>query len=531
MNRTRLLTFLAFIFTAPVWANIGAECKLAGNPVLYHNANVDTQSQYPYKLEAPLRTNQIPGTRVFDCLKAAQKRKWLLVGFGPQEYGYDVNDQKVFFDDVLQPNYCELKGTTFAVKSFEERQKDFQKKLNFNNKCLLRRVHHISRYPLRFQKNQKYCKLTRINDREYYLQGGLCFFMIFPDSQFVFSYEMNQKCLDRNYLIQNNISPMEVKSYTTYNVVANPSGNTDDFTLLGSRSVHARLDPTEGMGDLTDANGMKYPTYFQDYEVPVHDLSNIELREDENNGQAYIKATMLVNNNCKQEICDGKGLCTNRCNFQRPFVSQFILSELTGRRKPYYLHSWYEGGVTPPNWQGAISTDFRQLDGIKFKTGHRYQVDVKFRDPKNDFIMLARGRNPLFRTIPGLDSTSFAKALTAGIPSIDDLGLLIDIPTIDGLGDIDEGRDIGSLNSSISYLTQNSMWPPYYRDVCKSGNPLCVSSGRKTWLEYSVSFIVGDFDADTQRYKIKNIKVNQKSNLFGNKSRPVSRFPKVECPE
>jgi hypothetical protein len=532
MKYLKLISLFIILSPTVLFGAGQSECKISGTDILYHNANIDTQQEYPYRLDNALRTNQIPGTRVYDCLKAAQKRKWLFVGFGPRITGLDIGDKGVYFDDQFQKPYCKLEKTTFPLKSFEENKKFFEERLKFNSTCLRRRVHHISRYPIRFAPNQANCKVTRINDREYYMDGGICYLMIFPDSQFVFSYEMNEQCLDKNFLVQNNISPMEVRSSTSYSLVSDTSGNSSQFTLLGSRGVHARIDPLESMGDLTDANGLKYPAYFPDYKVQRHEVSGIEITDG--GSDTYIKASMLVDNHCKRDICDKEsGLCTSRCNYQRPFAAQFELAELkSGRRKPRYLKSWYAGGITPPNWQGAVSTDETILEGTTLKQGGTYQLKIAFSDPKNDFVMLARGRNPLFRTLPGLDngSSSFATSLINGIPSIDDIDSLDDLPNVNDIADLSTGNTrIDDFTRDIQYLSQNAMWPPYYRDICANGN--CISTGRSPWLEYKIQFTIVGIDQDTQKFKLGNVKINQNSRLLGNKSQKFNMAPRVVCPE
>lgn len=531
MKIKQLITLLMLWTSFTAYAANEQECKMTGNDTLYHAANIDSQQSFPYALDNALRTTQIPGTRVYKCDKAAAKRKYLLVGFGPVEMGYQVDDLKVFYDDILQPNFCQLKDTQFKPMTFEERKVKFEQKVQFNKICLKRRIKHVSKYPLVFAKNQqKHCKVTKILPNEVYIEGGICFLKIFPDSEFVFSYDINPKCRETQFLSQNGLKPMEVKSYFTANVVKNPSGNSDDFELLGSRLIHARIDPTQTMTNLSETNGLKYPRYINNYYFPEHEISKIELRGSE--GSSFLKSTMLINNVCDTNDLCADGVCTSKCDFQRPFAANYSLSKIIpGKRRPYFLKSWHSGGVIPPNWQGTLGGDFQTIKNQEFKTGEKFMLEIEFKDPKFDMVMLQRGLNPLFRTIPGLPSGKFSKALMLGIPTIDDLITLKEIPTVDNVSQIDEGDDFGSFSQGqgIQAINQNGNWPPYYSEVCNGEGDKCRPNGSKTFLKYTIEFTVGAYNQDEMTYAIQYSSIKRSGPLFTQKNLSTSNLPHVHC--
>ncbi|MGB0453264.1 MAG: hypothetical protein ACPGJV_06075 [Bacteriovoracaceae bacterium] len=521
--------FLLF-FSFSVLSQENPGCKIHGHDTLYHGGNIDKNLSFPYRLEGPNRSNQIPGTRIFNCAEAGRQRKLLLIGFGPIEYGHDANDLKVYYDGKLQEDFCSIKDTKFQSLNFSEREKYFEDKKNFNKHCLVRRVKHKSTRPLSYRPNQRNCTINKLDPQEAIVAGGTCFFRIFPDSEFILSYDINPNCLDKSYLKQNQLRSMEVTSYLTINTAANDTGNTDDFNLLGSKVVHARLDPLKGMTKLSELRIGKYPDFINTYFLPEHEVGKISIRKDEQN--SYLKSHLFVNNICKKTLCED-GLCTSACDFQKPFVAKVNLFKIEQGSRPKFVKSWHEGGVAPPNWQGVLSTDYQKVKGHQFKEGEKYRLSFEMRDPKVDLAILNRELKPLFRALPGLPTGQFSSALLKGIPTIDDLQTLQDIPTISPLRGIDQkGNHRGNLSDDqgIQGISFFGHWPPYYKKVCETGSLKCGTVGNKNYLNYTVDFSILRFNEQTLEYELKDIILTKNSPEFGSSTRNVSTWPSIDCP-
>ena len=326
-----------------------------------------------------------------------------MIGFGPINHGLNASETTTEYTDDLGEEQCSIANSPFPNQTEEDRKKGFLKKERFINTCVERRVKHFGSFPLSARAEQEGCKLKNISKQEAIIEGNVCFFNIFPDSEFLFSHKIKEECTDLSYLAKNDLHPMEVNAFATVNIVGDQSGTTTDFILLDSRIVRFQIDPSKDQMPVSDDWGIDVPQYPSVFFLKGLDLAQPQITQIDGDDSSTLTLPYVVSNLCERK-CNDKGCEPTICDYSQPLVGEVEINKFKKNGRETYLHSWHGGGVTPANWQGFVSSETRSLDKVIFEEGGRYSIEVNFRDPKFDYMMFSRSLNPMFRHFRDPDS-------------------------------------------------------------------------------------------------------------------------------
>ncbi len=516
---------LAALYTASgTAASVETSCKIHGQELYNYVGSIERGTTFRYDQRGAANENHQLGILINGCQKASGK--FLMIGFGPNEYSLDSSTYSTVFSADLDALQCQIINNPFNDQSQEERNTIFKARKNFLEQCVEVTVAHNSAKPLTYREDQLGCKVTMISPQRATFVGGNCFFKIFDDSEFVVGHKIKQECLNKSNLAKLKIEPQELSAATTFAVADKPNGLASEMELLPARLTHFNLEPIKELFPLADDYGREIPRYLDNYYLPKIEFGALKLRNMRDGG--VIKMPLLVDNRCEKSCL--QGLCSSPCNFSQPVVGEVTLSEVVRGRKEF-LKSWYDGAVAIPNWQGFLNMPGQFIDGALFEKGKRYVLEFTLRDPKADFTMYNKSTTPLFMPLPGIPTMDFAANLLNGIPSIASTQPIHEIETHNIIPDYGVIRDFGKFSGAfgvdaIQTLSKHSYWPPYYSKVCSGTR--CISADSRPYYHMELHFSLGEENADGD-FPITNLIINKKSKFGNNETKSSTALPSIQC--
>ncbi len=523
-----LLTITIFIACGSLFAtSVDTSCSVHGPDLYSYSASLEKNKTYRFELRGEKAETHQLGVLVNSCEKAAGK--FLMVGFGVNEYSIDSSTYTTAYTDTLDPQKCKIENNTLNLPINEnDRQSEHKAKTDFLKNCVETTISHNSSRPLKYRAQQQGCTVKKLSEQKAIIEGGFCFFKIYKDSEFVVSHRIKENCLERDFLQSQKISLREINAATTFGVASKPTGMSQDLELLPSKLFNFMLEPTSEHFTISDDWGRDVPQLPANYTVPEVSFGDIKLKNLRD--AAILKFPLLVDNFHCQKSCLEE-ICTSSCNYSKPVVAEVVFSEIINGKKAY-LKSWYDGSVAIPNWQGLLNMPAQVIKGVQLGEEKTYQLDLIFRDPKVDFTMYNKSVTPLFMPLPGIPTMDFAASLLNGIPTIGSTKPIPEITDHDILPDYGVIRDFGQYSGSdgadgIQTISKFRYWPQYFDKVCSDNKCFTISS--RPYMTLSLNFTLGGMDVEGN-FKIKDITEIKKSRFENNKMKKISELPKVVCP-
>lgn len=518
-----ILSFLIFItFSAK-----GASCSSLGDRVLNYSASVDSGRTYAYRSNDVFSDSEDLGIRINSCKDAGRNRKSLMIGFAPVRYGLDSEQISVEYTDDLGEEKCKIKNSPFRLQSKDTKNLNYLKKKRFLDLCVERKVKHFGRYQLKAKIHQEKCKIKKLNKREAILKGSVCFFNIFPDSEFYFTQKIKKECTNPSFLAKHDLNPMEVSVFTTVNIVGNQTGNTDDFELVDSRLVNFQVEASKNDLRLSDDWGLGLPQFPEVYKITSLELAKPSIK-NLGEGSIQFELPFIVDRKCER-ICDKSKICRpNLCDYSLPISSEIELFQIENNGRKSYLNSWFAGGVIPPNWQGFVKGGSKNITNFNFEANTQYMIEVTFKDPKIDFLMFNRSLSPLIELLPGMPTAKFSKKIALGLPVVNPLVGFPVLGSFRDIGDILNPETSFEFDGELPAFSKHTYWPPYYSAICSNKNN-CIEAGSKSFATYRILFTAKGFDENNELI-IGNIRYARKSAILGNFERKNPTFSKISCP-
>lgn len=510
--------------TAGFATAVESSCQIHGQESYNYSASLERQVSFRYDQRGENNENHQLGILVNNCKKAANR--FLMVGFGPNEYSLDSSTYSTVFSDDLDALQCQIIDSTIPLQTEEERNQIFKQKRNFLNKCIEVTVAHNSSQLLAYREDQPGCKVTKVSPQRATFVGGHCFFKIFADSEFVIAHKIIDECLKSDFLKLNSISPGEYSAATTFAITDRPTGVSTDMELLPSKLTHFTLEAYRKQLSLSDDFGRNIPLYPDTYIMPTVEFGSIKIRNLRDGG--ILKYPLLTDNRCSQKCVSD--ICTSNCNFSQPLVGEVMLSEMKNGKKEL-IKSWYDGAVALPNWQGFLNMPAQFIDGEIFATGKRYNIEITFRDPQADFSMYNKGTTPLFMPLPGIPTMDFAANMLNGLPSVSSALPITEIEATDALPDYGVIRDFGKFSGvqgmdAIQTLSKHHFWPPYYQKICKQGR--CVQPDSSAYSTMNIYFTLGETNEEGD-FNLEKIAVQKTSKIEEHYKKLVPALPQIKC--
>jgi len=524
--RFTLLIFLS-LFMNNSFAFGSKGCDLKAYRTLKHSISLDKGISFAFQDEGEIK-DKTPGLLINRCKEDGLRRRYLMLGHGPIEYGTRISNLTSSFTDTTAKMSCSIKGADdFADFSQDVRQAFFSQRRDFINKCVYGTIKDFGSRKLSF-RNQELCKITRKGNNSAFFEGQICYFKIAPDSEFVVTYRIKDECTDAKTLASFGIEPQEINTLvtvaTTKKMVS--EGRSFDSELIGTKIVNFLIDaPSENL-NLSDDWGLNVPQYPSRYDLPNVELSNLMISDFGNTSNVTME--WVASNICKQKVCKD-GVCTSSCNYSKPLFGEVELFEVIKGKKEF-LSSWTEGHIVPAKWQGVLSAQPKFFTDLQFKKGSKYVIEVKFYDPKFDYTQFNKSIGSQFKPILGIPNTNFGINLAQGIPVMHGVNNFSFIENLNMVNSYMSGRALGTLidGEGINTMSKFSYWPPLYTEGCDLSGKKCREFSNKPYLTLGMSFTPEENLENPTDLKITNVKTYRNSAIIKN-IQFKKHTPSLEC--
>lgn len=466
----------------------------------------------------------IAPTVIERCQPSAGKYLMLTLGLRTQGLVSDVSD--ISFDGRLAQDNCSISNSLLAQEqTFAEKKGYFEQQFKLLRTCTQMQITELEGKRLDFKTDQVQCKMT-IKDGVITAEGNYCFIRIQPNNRISVATIIKPECTKPEFLKAHGLNPMDLEALFNAYVVGDDSGNSSDVDPLGSSRIRLSVSPMAASGiPLSDDFEGQQPKFPTDYTPDIH-MGNVNFRPiGENRVSADL--SLLVDTRTKKSCSDG--LCTSAGDYNTPVVGEVELFQVDSSKRSF-IQSWWFAGIAQSRWQGLLRGIQQNIDEVTFKPGQKYQLDVTFVDPYDDYDMFISGMKQLVIDLKQVQGTAGLDVITP----IASLQSLIGLPIVGGLpgiksADLNLDDEVKRILAALKALTQERQWPIYYHQICDSSVSTCIRSGKaKYFLKVSTEFELGALN-DENIFTLKNIKVKKDSPRFASYSKTVSELPSVKC--
>jgi hypothetical protein len=436
------------------------------------------------------------------------------------------------FNGFLSEDECTMhyyKGS--QTRSFNQRSMYYKQQSNYLTTCVLTKITDYSPYGIRFPQDQENCKVQKISEQSAVATGGYCFFNITPGSSFKIEYQKNPKCNDTNFLKENNLIGSDVSGVASLYVAGDASGRSLDLKALDLSKVRVVGEPSQQILPLTMDMGPEFPRWPA-VMVQEHEIGKLELID----GAVQSISTSIFSSNICKKTCRGNQ-CISPCDYDIPLGVQISLYEIKENRKTY-LDLWYQGGIIPAQWQGAYSMT-HPLPYNYLEVGKKYRMEFNISDPTSNFNV-AKSRFEQFliklddfvvrnsRAGTIYDSPSSTLGAIGAIGGIGTIKKTIGrMPTLSYVPEFGLNASFSGVLAALNKLINFSIWPPYYKTLCKSDLSNCIKY-EKNKSTMAIEFQISK-KTDAGVFIYDNVKVEKKSSLYGSSKKWVAELPYVKC--
>jgi len=447
----------------------------------------------------------LPIISINSCQNSSATKKYLMIASGPEIVEQNDQVRGVNFNKVFVESKCSIKYSPLISKQTAENQKkEFQKKWKYLNECLQYQITENGNRTLSFPEDQEGCQVVSINTKSALFSGGFCFFKPSSDSNYKIEVKINKNCEKLAGYKNKNINLQELNGGLSFYLSSQYKGDLYDLDAIESSNLHLSTNPVEPLIKPSDDFGITRPVYPANYMLNDIHLGKIEINKVLANF-IRLKTPLILSNICIDQ--EFEGLKSSACDYSYPISAEIILKDEKGDT----IANWYDGGVSPPQWEGIINGDGVLLRDDQLIIGHQYQIDVIFSDPYFDFSIYKKqfqSRFPKIR-IPSLDIKD----------DLPDLSKIPDQSTIEILSD---NKSINEARKKLSELFNSSLFPPIYDSICTRENPTCQKI-TTNYLSFKANFKV------SKNYEIENLIVKRESNILPSYQKNIDQQPEFSC--
>lgn len=458
--------------------------------------------------------------------------QYFLIRSGVKSFSTNSRRSTTYFRPI-EEGVCQIENSYDPEFILGNSDAAINEKTRIFRTCLSFKVTDPTGGLIEFESTQLNCQIKRINDSTVLVPGGDCFIKIKPGQILNLIPSPNPDCLDRRFLAEKKITPMEiVTQLETFIYPEKEIGKVFQETkALWEKKFFLNLNSGKELiesvakEDLTNRL-FNRPAHLIYPDIMISDLKLVNQSED---GAGIIDLGFLLSGFGAQDSCT-QGLCSNYQNYDYPFTPLAVISLINPRNgKKEELGSTYLGGRIPSKWTGELRA-MTFISDFTFEKGKKYAIDLIFSDPTYDFQQFANtfksklrietlnhsalvvGRSTFDgfrRNVPGLRTVGGVAAfdpteLFKGIPS----GMLEDLPRIfESLAD--------------------ETFPPEYTQVCnKSGK--CRDARKDNNLNISIEFEVTGLDGATVEIG-DTLTIERKSPLLTSYKKTITNKPAIKC--
>lgn len=512
MKKISVIIFFLVLINQAFACNVGAPSLV--------NLAISTAEEKIFAYGVKTVDEKLPAAYVSNCRETANKRRFVMVTFGPEIVAQNDSIRGTNFDkQYAENNNCSLRNNPLSkILSAQDVKKDFDTRWKFINECVEVHVTERGSRPLTYPLDQNGCKIEKINEKSAKFSGGFCFFKPSQDSELVVSLGVKDTCKTLNGFKNIGVDLLDLESGVAFYTSSTYKDEITDLSAFGSYPVRLSINPVNQLFRSSDDYGILRPTFPEDY--PVNDLhmGKIEIL-DQDEKSVSLKTPFIVNNSCK--AVEKNGLRSSICNYAVPVVGEIQLKD----RKGQEIKTWFDGGIAPIQWQGILNGEGIQLSKELLRKNENYTLEVNFSDPYFDYNTFKKRIKSKFQSFNyGFPEFSSGGEISE-IGDIQDIGDVNQMVDVGGIGNLDFKSGLPNLDNSRkrlgAYFSTN-LYPPMYTKACHVETGLCAKTG-KSFVKFIVTFKVnGD-------YSLTNIEVERSSQLLGSYKKKIELQPEFVC--
>jgi hypothetical protein len=447
----------------------------------------------------------LPIISINSCQNSASTKKYIMIASGPEIVESSDQARGVNFNKVFVESRCLIKNSPLiSSQSVEDQKNEFQIKWTYLNECLQYQITETGDKPLSYPADQEGCQIVSLNSKSALFGGGFCFFKPNYDSNYKIEVKINKTCESIAGYKNKKINLQELSGGLSFYLSSQYKGDLFDLDAIESLNLHLSTNPIKPLIKPSDDFGIIRPVFPANYIINDIHLGKIELNKVLTNF-IRLKTPFIISNICNTQEVDG--LKSSLCDYTTPVSAEIILKDENKEE----ISRWYDGGISPPQWQGIINGDGLLLRDDQILPDHKYQLEFIFSDPYFDFASLKKQFHSRFPKI-GLPSSGSRNDLP-------DLSKTPEEITIDPLG---ENSSINEARKKLSEQFNSTMFPPMYESIC-TGESLKCKKISSNYITFTARFTVN------KNYAIENLNIRRDSNILSSYQKNIIQQPEFTC--
>lgn len=426
-------------------------------------------------------------------------------------------------------NICKIQNPIFLKPlNFEDKRSLVKKQHDFLNKCTFISVAELNHRPLRYNQNQKFCKITKTGESMAQMEGDFCFLNISPNYNLAVTLSIKPECISAEKYKEFNLPFGDLEASLNTYVVADASGMSTDADPIGSSRYRMTFQPPKSIVPLADDNGEFGPKFPLTYMAEVN-MGDLQFKPS-GNQRFTLDMYMSVDNMGKTQ-CSKEGFCSSPTSFNIPVaasVELFQTNKINGKRLKKYVAGWTMANTAQGSWKGLVRMPQQIIENYGLKKGKQLQMVVTMMDPFEDYYLYIAQAQQFLINLKGMNGVVGLDSL----PTLQSLTNLVGIPSLAGLPTITSKDLNSSIDDSIAYfkkLGHTRSWPTYYSKLCDPSHAKCYQAGKqKFWNRFVTDFTLGDIDS-TGAFSLKDVHLIKETPDHVVMSSQLSSLPRYTC--
>ncbi|MBF0361613.1 MAG: hypothetical protein HQK49_11410 [Oligoflexia bacterium] len=559
MNQIKKMFFFilsASIFMLGVVYDAKSCGKVKGKPIQYYiNYEGDTEHKEGFFDYFSSSTGSSDSFDVGDCNKS--NGKFIVLQMSPVYTDMVFSELGSAYGEINQDG-CYIENSPFKFKDLNDSgfADFFKKQRKLITTCMQTTVTDSSG-DIKFPEQQFDCSVKKISRNQVLMRGGNCYVKVGRDSTFKYKIDVNPDCTKREFLKQNEISPMDIKVLYNVFISSNASGHDVNMQYLGVIDGRVALLAGKELLPIASYMGTGFPNWpiVAGAQVDLAEVSIVSKDSNTSNNnntgnnntsnnnnkmarQGYVLKMPFVVSNTSFQACKD-GICTSPSYFKFPAVAEVTLKKRISDQQYKVVDKWYQGVILNPGFLGVVNLE-RRIPFDLITIGDVYILEAKFSDIAMSYQLYKDGMKQMLIALESYSATG-----SVDIGEIGELGQLgtigdfshdlPDLPDIiiGGTNEMNAEMIKKMLESLRLLLDLSNSWPPYYSKICETSGK-CVAAN-KEFNRIKIKFIVEGFFEDREKglfvAKMGNLKKRQDSELFGSyeKSFTKEEWPRIQC--
>jgi hypothetical protein len=512
---------LIIFFCFPVWG-----CEIFGVQNFYLATSTQDNRFFAYGTSE--LSSDIPEIKIQNCERVASSKKYLMLGFGPQNQEFTDRISAYDISQSYRDSGCTIANSPFKkTLSFSDRKEYLDKKWHAIKSCYSIEVEETADAELKTPNTQPGCQVNRINPKKISFNGGFCFIRPSANSSLSVKFNINEKCLSYPGLNDLNVKVTDLQTMLGVYIAGDATGTSVDLTSLRSMPTRLSVSPNEKLIPTSEIYSDQTPQFPSSFHAPDIHLGIPEAKELISDFIQF-RIPFWVHNSCK-ENCQS-GFCQSVCDYTQPIVGNVDLYELKDQNILNFIGSWIQGGIAQPQYQGEITGPSFEIAKENLSPGKIYKAVIHFNDPKFDFELLKKRIKSKVRKIDQTLGTINGGQIPAlpDIPHIDETEIIPTYLPYSGINFDSRIRDnyrraIQTFNNVLNF----KFWPPYFEKICSDD---ACQGVKNDYLKFEIEFSLTKFDPVLKTYSVDIFRVSRKSDILSGYDIQMPKMPEVVCP-